>query len=214
MKTYKKFLTIVVAIAIFSGCQDKSSTQQESQATEKSMQQIGKAQPIYLVDASQARANLSAAELAMAEGANTWTAVFQRGGTLDHPIFEYSSAGFPIPFASNLTNPLRATGGQGAVIGQAEPTLGFFTPATADMTYGNCVLPNGKIGNFTSESDITAFAFDVEWDSTKHMYVMPPDGNGSVYRKVGTTVSVDRLTPGQVNARIATPDEIAKLNNG
>jgi hypothetical protein len=205
------FALIVAFMAVLVGCNETTSNDMEKGITERAAKQFNKAQPPYIVDASQARENLNAAELAMATGANSWTAVFARGGQLDHPIFECPSEGFPIPFASNITNPLKTSGGQGAVLNQQEPTLGIYTPATADMTYGNCILPDGKVGNFTSESDITTWAFDVQWNPEKKMYEIPTESNGTVTRKEGDVVTTERLTPEQINAHSASPDEMAKL---
>jgi hypothetical protein len=215
-----KFVGLVLAFVLMlatAACSKDttSSGASEARISEDAAKKFNHSQPPFIVDASQARENLNAAELALATGANTWTAVMPRGGSFNAPIFECPSIGFPIPFASNITNPLKiASNERGAVtLGQIEPTLGIYTPATDDTTYGNCVMNDGTVKPFTSQSDLTTFGFDVVWDDTLHRFVIPPTGNGTVVRKEGTVVTITRLTPAQINAHAMTEAEAAKLNN-
>ena len=65
--------------------------------------------------------------------------------TIDGKIIEIcSSIGYPIPYSTQLTNPLQYTGPNGAVVGNPEPN-GLYSPDSAEGTIVNCVNPDGSV---------------------------------------------------------------------
>jgi hypothetical protein len=179
----KKIFALVSALVlafVLSSCEEEGSGQaQEQQATRKQQDHYAKTQPHHTYSASQARANLIAAQDAMALGADSWLVQYVEGVGI---TFECPSVGFPIPFGTNITNPLqvfRYTGGGRYTLPMMEP-YGLYPPADVPATYANCVLPSGEIGIFYSEPLLTSFLFDVEYNKNTGRYEIPFDSEATV----------------------------------
>jgi len=175
MQNWKKYLLagalpLAMIGTMASTCDGSGSgDKQEKKFTARSQKHFDEAQPPHAYDASQARNNLLAAQDAMAEGADTWTVqtVPNVGIT-----FQCPSVGFPIPFGSQITNPVKVDATNDLTTPQQEP-YGIYPPADVAATYANCVLPNGQIGIFYSEPDLTTFGFDVKCDDKGHCTIPP-----------------------------------------
>lgn len=192
-RTTSLIAALLALMVVLVGCEDNNSADQaDADFTARIAGQFGKAQPPHAYDASQARENLIAAHDALALGADSWTVQHVEGVGV---TFECPSVGFPIPLTSQLTNPERwSSNAHGAVtLPQMEP-YGVFTGSTA-ATMGNCVLPNGEVGIFYSESNLSAFMFDVVCDDETQRCEISQDATSSV--------TIPRLTPDQVNVKVA-----------
>lgn len=193
----------VAAIVTLTACDPQTSgDQQEKAFTEQAQQQFNTGQPPHAYDASQARENLIAAQDAMAYGANSWTVQMMPGVGI---TFQCASRGFPLPFGTELTNPEKpvyATNGN-FTVPQMEP-YGLYPPADVPATLANCVLPDGSIGIFYSEPDLTTFMFDVDCDEERKRC--------QVSDKAKATVTVKKVDPKDVNARPAKVSDTADGN--
>ena len=194
---------LAVAVLALGGCNDSTSgDQSERDFTARSQQHFDVAQPPHQYDASQARANLIAAQDAMAEGANSWTVQTVPGVGI---TFQCPSVGMPIPFSTQITNPQKVAydnNGGNLTLPQQEP-YGLYTPDGVAATYANCVLPDGSIGIFYSEPDLTTFLFDVD--------CTPATKECKVSQNARATVKVTKVTKQQVNTR---PGQVSPPTGG
>lgn len=177
-KIFIAVAAVVLAI-VLSACEGDSGQEQEQRATRAQQNHYAKTQPHHTYSASQARANLIAAQDAMALGADSWLVQYVEGVGI---TFECPSVGFPIPFGTNITNPqqvYRYGSGGRYTLPMMEP-YGLYPPADVAATYANCVLPNGEIGIFYSEPLLTSFLFDVEFNPETGRYEIPYDSEATV----------------------------------
>lgn len=190
----------VTALAL-GGCSDTTSgDSSERKFTAQSQQHFDTAQPPHQYDASQARENLLSAQDAMAQGANSWTVQTVPGVGI---TFQCPSVGMPIPFSTQITNPQKiAYNGNGNVTLPQQEPYGLYTPDGVAATYANCVLPDGSIGIFYSEPDLTTFLFDVDCNAATKQC--------KVSQNAKATVKVRKVTSQQVNARPGQVSQTSK----
>lgn len=84
--------------------------------------------------------------------------------TLDGKIVEICpSIGYPIPYSTQLTNPLQKVSGSEVVIAQAEPT-GLYPPSNADATLVQCANKDGTVSPTYFEPLVFALPYRIEAD--------------------------------------------------
>jgi hypothetical protein len=85
---------------------------------------------------------------------------------IDAKIIEIcASIGYPIPYATQLTNPLRTVYDyrDSAVVGNPEPN-GLYTPDSAEGTLVNCVNPDGSVTPTYWEPRVFALPYRIQSD--------------------------------------------------
>jgi hypothetical protein len=83
---------------------------------------------------------------------------------IDAKIIEIcASIGYPIPYATQLTNPQRYVGSGGAVIGNPEPN-GLYSPGNAEGTIVNCANSDGTITSTYWEPRVFALPYRIKSD--------------------------------------------------
>ena len=129
--------------------QESTAAQLEQESQNLQMQQFLKNQPIPSFDWSLERHVAIQLYIARQKATNTWSVV--QSPLTGKVLWQCASIGYPIPYATQLTNPLQAVGkdscgGQCAVamtsIAQQEPN-GLFSPSSAEGTWVMCVDENG-----------------------------------------------------------------------
>ena len=86
--------------------------------------------------------------------------------SMDGKIIEICpSIGYPIPYSTQLTNPVRTMDNysQGSVIANAEPN-GLYPPGDAAATLVQCVNPDGSVTPVYIEWYVLAFPYQIESD--------------------------------------------------
>jgi hypothetical protein len=86
--------------------------------------------------------------------------------TMDGKIIEICpSIGYPIPYSTQLTNPMRTMNGyyQGSVVANAEPN-GLYPPGDAAATLVQCVNPDGSVTPVYIEWYVLAFPYQIASD--------------------------------------------------
>jgi hypothetical protein len=159
----KKFMVLFVLIAILVvGCApDTQSLEQSQQAT--GINSIITNQPVpdlggysferqIVIDTYKARNNTIA----------TWAYMFGATGQI---IEICPSIGYPIPYSTQLTNPVRTVGDsyQGSVVANAEPN-GLYPPSDAAATLVQCVQPDGSVSPVYIEWYVLAFPYRIASD--------------------------------------------------
>lgn len=153
-----RYFTPIIALALLaglSGCKEftLSSTQKESAIVDVAQGQLVKNQPTPIYDWSLERHLLT--KLYDARQRATTTFSYVQSDFTGKVLWSCPSIGFPIPYATQLTNPSKldyrtipASGGgyhvSDGVIPQAEPN-GLYSPANSDATWVMCVNAKGKI---------------------------------------------------------------------
>jgi hypothetical protein len=158
---------VVILTAGQSGCdgepQPASAAQMEQRSQNLQMEQFLRNQPVPSFDWSLERHMLIQLYTARQKATNTFSVV--QSEFTGKILWECASIGFPLPYATQLTNPMQVSGdthcggqcGVSAVaIGQQEPN-GLFPPATADGTWVPCVDDKGKITPVYEERKVTTF---------------------------------------------------------
>jgi hypothetical protein len=86
--------------------------------------------------------------------------------SMDGKIIEICpSIGYPIPYSTQLTNPLRALGdyNTNSVVANAEPN-GLYPPGDAAATLVQCVQPDGSVSPVYIEWYVLAFPYRIQSD--------------------------------------------------
>ena len=151
------------------GCttdQPSSAVSQEHIAQDMQMQQFLRNQPVPSFNWSLERHMLIQLYAARQQATNTFSVV--QSEYTGKVLWSCPSIGFPLPYATQLTNPLQAQwsyhGGEGvasAVVSQQEPN-GLFTPSQSDATWVPCVDDKGRITPVYEEKHVTVFLRPVE----------------------------------------------------
>jgi len=102
---------------------------------------------------------------------NNTVSTFSYLMTFDGKLIEICpSVGYPIPYATQLTNPEKIDSvhidGMGYEVGtlpNAEPNS-LYTPSSAAATLVQCVNPDGSVSPVYIEQDVMAFPFEVASD--------------------------------------------------
>lgn len=160
-------MTVPVLLANDGGCSNEPRPATASQLEQKSqdlqMQQFLRNQPVPSFDWSLERHMLIQLYAARQRATNTWSVV--QSEFTGKILWQCPSMGFPLPYATQLTNPQQVSGstycsgqcGVSAVaIGQQEPNGLFSSPAT-DGTWVPCVDEKGKITPVYEERKVTTF---------------------------------------------------------
>ncbi len=198
MKKWRSLMLLVTILAVLAStaatCDGESDADKQSrELSDRIAKTFADNQPPHVYDASQAVENLIAAQDAMALGADTWTVQTVDGKGV---IFECPSRGIPVPLGSQITPPEKVVDREGGdvTLPQIEP-YGLYPPSDVRGTLANCVLPDGSVGVFYSEPDVTAYTFDVEYDPTTGKYEISDNAKASV--------KVTQVTEEEVNIRDA-----------
>lgn len=92
--------------------------------------------------------------------------------TLDGKVIEICpSIGYPIPYSTQLTNPMQISENwqegwyahEAGVIGNPEPN-GLYPPESAAATFVNCVNPDGSVTPTYFEQDVFALPYRIKSD--------------------------------------------------
>lgn len=168
-------VAILAVVLLAAGC-DSSPAYKDQDATNAQLDQYQKNQPIPRSDWSQYRQTIIDVENAQIHAVATTTFFFNPG--ISKPIKSCPSIGFPVPTTAQLTNPDQAVG-NGAVIGQMEPT-GVYT-GDSTGTYVICVAPNGTKYISYWEGFVQTEGGPAHWDNGLGMIVL--DGAPTVTAK-------------------------------
>ncbi len=100
----KKFLALIVVTFTLLACNSTpTSNSKEAQQVSSQQDLFTKNQPVHAYQYSAERAALiQLYDLRVKGDLNTWTVVVSNSGV---PLFSCPSKGFPLPYASELTNP-------------------------------------------------------------------------------------------------------------
>ena len=124
------------------------------------MEQFLRNQPVPSFDWSLERHMLIQLYAARQKATNTYSVV--QSEYTGKILWQCNSIGFPLPYSTQLTNPLQILrtadyqGGAAGVVAQQEPN-GLFSPATSDGTWVPCVDEKGKITPVYEEKHVTVF---------------------------------------------------------
>jgi hypothetical protein len=146
------------------GCGTKpDAARQEAASQDIQMEQFLRNQPVPSFDWSLERHMMIQLYIARQRATNTYSYVQSEfTGKL---LWSCPSIGFPIPYATQLTNPQKLTSAYGlansghytdGVVSQQEPN-GLFSPAAADGTWVPCVDEKGKITPVYEERKVSTF---------------------------------------------------------
>ncbi len=149
------------------GCDEKpSAARNEQKQQDAVMQQFQRNQPTPTFDWSLERHMLIQLYSARQRATNTFSVV--QSEYTGKILWSCPSIGFPLPYATQLTNPQQMISGYGVgsksidgIVAQQEPN-GLFTPAAADGTWVPCVDERGKITPVYEEKHVTVFLRPVE----------------------------------------------------
>lgn len=153
-----------------AGCSVASQQQVTAQATEQAtqnrqMEQFLRNQPVPSFDFSLERHILIQLYAARQRATNTFSVV--QSPLTGKVMWSCASIGFPLPYATQLTNPnqVQWRGGTheyaGVTLPQAEPN-GLFSPASAEGTWVPCVDEQGNITPVYEEKKVTVFLRPME----------------------------------------------------
>ena len=140
----KKFLSLALMVVFLTACMSSGTAGVERSQQEAGQNAILDNQPVPdLGGYSFERAVVIETYLARNRAINTYTYTLTETGIL---IEVCASKGYPIPYSTQLTNPLRpgVTGyADTYVIGNPEPN-GLYSPDSAEATYILCINPDGS----------------------------------------------------------------------
>lgn len=178
-------VTFLLGGADDTGCSTRpTSTSIEHQSQDLQMQQFLRNQPVPSFDWSLERHMLIQLYSARQKATNMFSVV--QSEFTGKILRQCPSMGFPLPYATQLTNPLQITSQYGiannshyadGVVAQQEPN-GLFTPSTADGTWVPCVDEKGRITPVYEERKVTTFLRPVT------------EQNGTLVPTAGTTASL------------------------
>jgi len=157
----------LIPILLLSLTACDSQRRKDALAVALQQEQYAKAQPVPKFDYSLERGVATQLYQARNQSVATWT-VWR--SDLGHIEGDCPSIGYPIPYDTSLTNPLKYVGGGGAVVEQAEPN-GLFPSKNSIATWVRCVTEvNGKDveAPIYVESRVTAYPFPVDVDYEDH----------------------------------------------
>lgn len=191
MRAGMKIAVVLVPMAVMlggangDGCNTSTpsgAAAQEHAQQDLQMQQFLRNQPVPSFDWSLERHMLIQLYAARQKATNTFSVV--QSEFTGKILWSCPSMGFPLPYATQLTNPLQgqwaqkgAQGIAGISINQQEPN-GLFTPATADGTWVPCVDEKGRITPVYEERKVTTFLRPVT------------EQNGTLVPVAGSTASL------------------------
>ena len=159
----KKILVLSIIFGLFlTSCVNSVSTEEQKQQESGNLA-IVQNQPIPdLGGYSFERQILIETYLAR----NNTISTFAYLMTLDGKIIEICpSIGYPIPYSTQLTNPIRVEGSisYGVTVANAEPNS-LYPPSDAAATLVQCVGGDGKVSPVYIEHEVMAFPFRIASD--------------------------------------------------
>jgi len=150
------------------GCNDTTAptaTQREQSQTNAAQNQLLNNQPAPVFDYTIERRMMI--EIYKARQRSVATYSYVQSEFTGKVLWHCNSIGYPIPYATQLTNPHQlisksyTVGGNyrqaDGVIEMAEPN-GLYSPAQANATWVPCVNANGKVTPTYEEKNVTVFA--------------------------------------------------------
>ncbi len=174
------FVVVMCAGAGGNSCSQTpdSAAQREQYSQNRQMDQFLRNQPVPSFDWSLERHMMIELYSARQHATTTFSVV--QSEFTGHVLWSCPSIGFPLPYATQLTNPSQVVFAHhptehdaAGVVAQQEPN-GLFTPATADGTWVPCVDEHGKITPVYEERRVSTFLRPmVEKDGT----LMPKEGS-------------------------------------
>lgn len=160
-------LAVLLGGADGDGCSSRpnaTAASSEQSTQDLQMQQFLRNQPVPSFDWSLERHMLIQLYAARQRATNTFSVV--QSDFTGKVLWSCPSMGFPLPYATQLTNPQQviskyysATSGghiSDGVVSQQEPN-GLFSPQGADGTWVPCVDEKGKITPVYEERKVTTF---------------------------------------------------------
>lgn len=152
-----------------NGCNsDPTAAQKEQQSQNLQMNQFLRNQPVPSFDWSLERHMLIQLYAARQKATNTYSVI--QSEFTGKILWSCPSIGFPLPYATQLTNPQQVISAYGVgssnhyadgVVAQQEPN-GLFTPSQSDATWVPCVDEKGRITPVYEEKHVTVFLRPVE----------------------------------------------------
>lgn len=142
-----------------------SSAAIEQAQQDLQMQQMLRNQPVPAFSFSLERHMLIEIYKARQRATNTFSVV--QSELTGKVLWSCPSMGFPLPYSTQLTNPLQAWWQSGAheyasaVVAQQEPN-GLFTPAQAEGTWVPCVDSQGRVTPVYEERKVSVFLQPME----------------------------------------------------
>jgi hypothetical protein len=163
MNTKVLFVILIAFSLALTGCAAPSVSNIEQQQQQSAVSSIVQNQPIPdLGGYSFERQIVIETYLARNNTISTYSYMI----TMDGKIIEICpSIGYPIPYSTQLSNPLKYeyTGGGPAVLGNAEAN-GLYPPGDAAATLVQCVQPDGKVSPVYIEWYVMAFPYQIVSD--------------------------------------------------
>ena len=151
------------AMAEFPNAASSAAVEQAQQDLQ--MQQMLRNQPVPSFNFSLERHMLIEIYKARQRATNTFTVV--QSELTGKVLWSCPSMGFPLPYSTQLTNPLQAWWKHGAseyssaVLSQQEPN-GLFSPPQSEGTWVPCVDDKGRITPVYEERKVTVFLQPME----------------------------------------------------
>lgn len=155
----KIFLTsaILSAMLLVIGCQESSDTRQRNQ--QEVILQEGTAQVGMPAIKNFRERKLMKDILEMRDQHGLVTYTYRSVAMAGDLVLMCVSNGYPIPAATQMTNPEKYLGGQGVTLPQADPNS-LFSPASAEGSWVMCKDPNGPdVRPVYSEDRLTTSPF-------------------------------------------------------
>lgn len=144
-----------------NGCQParQQGAMQEQAAANRQQEHMLRMQPIPTLQWSLERH--LAIQIYMARQRSVPTVSIVQSEYTGKILWRCDSIGFPLPYATQITNPLQMMEGRGSppsttAVNQAEPN-GLYTPSSADGTWVPCVDDKGGISPVYEERKISTF---------------------------------------------------------
>jgi hypothetical protein len=159
-KNIKVALCLMALIACSAeGCENQpNASQTEAATTEANQAQLIRNQPIPTFDFSMERHMLT--EIYKARQRTTATYSVVQSEYTGKVLWSCPSLGYPLPYATQITNPMQTVEGRGqgefSTIPLAEPN-GLYSPSQADATWVPCVDAQGRVTPVYEEKHVTVF---------------------------------------------------------
>lgn len=168
---------MILAVFVLAACEDAAEHAMED-FVNKQMEIYNKIQPMRVYDWSAEIEIIDQIyDRRVETPALTWS-VWVADGT-GEPIDMCASRGYPIPYTTSRSNPLKGIGTNGATVGQIEPN-GLY-PGNTAATWVPCVEADGLVYPKYIESNVISYDHPVRivYDERRGMYrierVAPPD---------------------------------------
>ena len=169
----KRYLMLIFTLFILVGC-DQSVADIEQAQQKSSISDIVRNQPVpNLGGFSVERYILTKIIEKRNENVMTYSYIFTKDGKIIE-ICEHGSYGFGVPYATQISNPVKVEhySGGPAVIANSEPNS-LYPPSDTSATFVNCFNEDGSFSPQTIEDNVNTFTFRIKADIVLHKI----DGN-------------------------------------